>query len=41
VPTPLLDYYRELQRREGIEASDLVAEWDDAAVEEILTLEQH
>jgi hypothetical protein len=35
VPTPLLDYYRELQRREGIEASDLVAEWDDAAVEEI------
>jgi len=35
VPSPLLDYYRELQRREGIEASDLVAEWDDAAVEEI------
>ena len=35
MPTPLLDYYRELQHREGFEATDLVAEWDNAAVDEI------
>jgi hypothetical protein len=35
VPTPLLDYYRELQRREGLEPIDLVSDWDDAAVQQI------
>jgi hypothetical protein len=35
VPTPLLDYYRELQRREGLDPTDLVAYWDNAAVNEI------
>jgi hypothetical protein len=35
VPTPLLDYYRELQLREGLEPTDLVAEWDNAAVDKI------
>lgn len=37
MPTPLLDYYRELQLREGFEATDLVAEWDNVAVDEIST----
>jgi len=35
VPTPLLDYYRELQLREGLEPTDLIAEWENAAVDEI------
>jgi hypothetical protein len=37
VPTPLIDYYRELQCREGFEVVELVTEWDDAAIDEILT----
>ncbi len=35
MPTPLLDYYRELQLREGLEPTDLIAEWENAAVDEI------
>lgn len=33
--TPLADYYRELQEREGLNPVDLIAEWDPAAVAEI------
>ena len=35
MPTPLLDYYRELQIREGLTPTELVADWDNAAVNEI------
>jgi len=35
VPTPLVDYYRELQRREGVQVAELIAEWDDTAIDEI------
>lgn len=35
MPTPLSDYYRELQQREGFEAIELVAEWDAVMVEGI------
>ena len=33
--TPLRDYYRELQLREGLTPSDLIADWDNTAVNEI------
>jgi hypothetical protein len=35
VPTPLVDFYRELQRREGFEVAELIAEWEDTAIDEI------
>jgi hypothetical protein len=36
MPTPLSDYYRELQEREGNEVLDLVAAWDINVIEEII-----
>lgn len=36
MPTPLVDYYRELQCREGFEVVELITEWDDTAIDEIL-----
>jgi hypothetical protein len=35
VPTPLRDYYRELQLREGLTPTDLIGDWDNAAVNDI------
>ena len=35
MPTPLVDYYRELQIREGLTPTELIAEWDNTAVNEI------
>ena len=35
MPTPLRDYYRELQIREGLTPTELIAEWDNTAVNEI------
>lgn len=35
MPTPLAEYYRELQLREGLDPLELVAEWNPASVEAI------
>jgi hypothetical protein len=35
MPTPLVDYYRELQICEGLTPTELIAEWDNTAVNEI------
>ena len=35
MPTPLAEYYRELQLREGLAPLDLIAEWDPDIVEAI------
>jgi hypothetical protein len=35
VATPLHDYYRELQLREGLTPTDLIGDWDNTAVNEI------
>ena len=35
MPTPLSDYYRELQQREGLAITELVADWEAGVVEDI------
>jgi len=35
VPTPLFDYYRELQIREKLTPTGLIADWDGTTVNEI------
>jgi hypothetical protein len=36
MPTRIADYYIELQRREGLEPIEVVAEWDQTTAEDIL-----